>query len=166
MKKVFCIIVSFALISCNNNWGNYGSYKLEYTSGLKYFIALNKGEPINGIDSIVDSKKGTRVKFIRASGRVDTITVGKDAEVIGSFVDKNNISFNKKFILVDQKPFELICHNTNYDECKTALQESNLHHYWIIDQENDNIYGPFNKEEFSNKRMALNIPQTLNIKVQ
>jgi len=166
MKRILFLLFLMALLSCNPNWGKYGGYRIEYLSGLNYYIALDKGEVITGADSEVDAaKKGIVLKYFRPSGKIDTMLVGKDGDVIRSFVDKNNISFDNKFILVDQKPFELICHTTDYDECKKALKESQIHQYWIIDKTKDYVYGPLTKDQFLNKKKDLQVPLTLKVKL-
>jgi hypothetical protein len=161
---IFCFIFLF---SCNPNWGNYGGYKMDYDSAIKYYIVLDKGREITAADSKEEAlKKGTILKFFRASGLIDSVLTGKEAYVIESFVDKNNIAFNDKFILLDQKPLSLIpgCGSSS-KECKEALKKIDIHQYWIIDKSMDYIYGPLTGRQFLSKRKELKVPVKLKIKL-
>jgi len=82
------------------------------------------------------------------------------------------ISFNvnSKFILVEQKPIELILDSINKTPHVTlkkrdyAFKKSKLRRFWIIDKINDSVYGPLTKDEYLKKRKELKIPKELELK--
>jgi hypothetical protein len=176
--KILLLILS--LSSCENNWGKYGGYKMEYESAMEYYIALDKGEVIYASDTKAESlKKGTIVKYHRSSGCIDSVLLGKESIIIEAFVDADRISYNSTFILLAQKPLDRICEcihscleNTYQDRndlptyklCKEALKKSTFYQYWIIDKTKDSVYGPYTKEEFLQKHEELGVPKGLKLK--
>ncbi len=77
-------------------------------------------------------------------------------------------AYNKEFIVVLEKyksisakeKDELITNGKYYD----LLSEKGDSKYWIIVHSIDSIYGPFNKEEYFNKRIELGVPLKLQLR--
>jgi hypothetical protein len=75
---------------------------------------------------------------------------------------------NNEFILVLEKDIQLtaekkeklIASGSFFD----FVSKSGSSKYWIITHVNDSIYGPFNKEEYIQKREELEIPKELVLK--
>jgi hypothetical protein len=180
MKYLFIIMMVLMISSCETNWGKYGGYKMEYDSALDYYIIIDKGEEIYANDSKEEQlKKGTLVRYYSASGAVDSVLLGKGSTVIESFIDHDNVSYDSDFIILKQKPLKDICEcndsclknrypNMNdlptYKMCKEALEKSVFYQYWIINKRKDAVYGPFQKQEYLQKREELGIPKELKLK--
>jgi hypothetical protein len=61
----------------------------------------------------------------------------------------------------DNKDFILALQLKN-DSAKTDKKQ--LLHYFIIQKKSDNVYGPFQKQEYLQKREELNVPKELQLK--
>ncbi len=150
---------------------------MEYDSALEYYIALDK------IDTTLENypyyNKGAFIKFYRTNSIIDTVFIGKDGEIIESFVDDDKVSFDETFILAAQKPLLKICecnrsycatdsydreNTSGYQRCKDALEKSNFYQYWIINKIQNAVYGPFSKEEFLQKQEELKVSKELKLK--
>lgn len=151
MKKVILnTLLVMMLFSCNSKYPlDLGKgYKLEYDAS-SYF-------------SIIDSR---------------------DVEVIYAHV--KDYSFDSTYIIVKQKPVDLILKNT-YNNSKWNLKKrddlfenSKFFQYWIINKKEkgeysldtiakearySNVYGPFQKEEYLQKREEIGVPKRLKLK--
>ena len=112
-------------------------------------------------------------------GIIDSLSnIVFDAHVIDYKVDSTSI-------IVKQKPLDLILKNT-YNNSEFDLkkrdklfQKSTLQQYWIINKKENteytldtvtqlarysNVYGPFQKEEYLQKREELGVPKELQLK--
>ena len=185
MKKlvIFCLM-ALGLISCGEDkWKDYGGgYELSYwdiNNKTECWIALNKGEIISGSDSEKEEiRKGKWIKFVNNKNIVDSIIVGKEGIVIDSYID--DVSFDNKFILVDQKDLDSIFgtykmyiekNNDTFMRRKIRerielIKKSNFHQYWIIIKKIDYVYGPFRKEEYLQKKKELGVSGNLKLKFE
>lgn len=88
--------------------------------------------------------------------------------IINSHITKYN--FDSVFIVIEQKPIELILGGTynnlkmNLTQEKKLINESPLRYYWMINKKDACIYGPFKKDEYLEKREELKIPKELVLK--
>jgi hypothetical protein len=79
-------------------------------------------------------------------------------------------NFDSIFIVAEQKPREIILKSTysnpemTYQKQEKIFEVSTLRHYWIINKLQDSILGPFNKEEYIQKREELSVPRELQLK--
>ena len=96
------------------------------------------------------------------------------------------IGFDSIYVIVEQKPDRLIYTEFKknnpgytYDEAKRAFYESTLTHYWIVNKQEpsivysydklnrinkrSNVYGPFDNEEFLEKRIELGVHDSLKL---
>lgn len=172
MKYLLVIIAAWVLSSCETNWGKYGGYKIQYESALEYYILLDK------IDTVLENyryyNKGAFIKYYRNDLAIDTLFIGYEGRVIGSYVDADKTTFDSTFILVAQKPLDSICEcnhsclintypNSNdlptYRLCKEALEKSTFYQYWIINKTKNAVYGPYKKEEYLQKQEELGVPE-------
>lgn len=101
-----------------------------------------------------------------------------DAHVIDYSVDST-------YIIVKQKPVELILKDTynnpewNLKKRDKLFEDSRFYQYWIINKKEtgeysldtltqlahySNVYGPYTKEEFQQKREELGVPKKLQLK--
>ena len=99
-------------------------------------------------------------------------------EIITGHVD-DYIS-DSTFLIVDQKPVDVIFGTHYYDgeyhstrkydttgnmwERKIILDLSKIHHYWIVNKQTHDVYGPFSYEEYIDMKQKLGIPQNLMLK--
>lgn len=172
--KIISSILLLSFISCNSNWNNYGGYKMEYDSSIDYYITIDKGEVVYGTSKADLLKKGTLIKYHKSSGKIDSTYMGRGGIVIQSFVDKRNVAFNDKFLLVAQKPLDSIFGIITYDgfahrkinPTKELLDKSNFYKYWIIEKKDNNIYGPYTKQEYSRKKTELKVAENLRIDIE
>lgn len=88
--------------------------------------------------------------------------------IINSHIMAFNI--DSIFILVEQKPVNLILQDTwnnpemNLRKRDKLFKESPLRFYWIINKNEHQVYGPYNKEEYFRKRKELSISPGLKLK--
>ncbi len=170
MKFYSGLLILLLFCSCISDISDYGSYKFDYDSKVDHYIMLNK------IDTVIQDypyyNKGAFVYFHRADSTVDTFFMGKGGDVVQPYVD--DVRFNDRFILVKQKPLDKICecndsclaikypdNEKTYPLCSDALKKSTFFNYWIIDQSNDNIYGPYDRQTFSKQLNVLKVPETI-----
>lgn len=90
-------------------------------------------------------------------------------------------AFDSTFIIVSQRPWDSIpnIRTMNYTESNKAFEESTFRQYWIINKREkseysfdtrtklarySNVYGPFKKHEYIQKREELKIPKALVLK--
>jgi len=177
MKYLLILLTALVFTSCETNWGRYGGYKMDYQSAVDYYIVLDKGDIIYESDTNEEQqKKGTLVKFHRASGKVDSVWGGNGGMVIDPYIDDDWVVFDSSFILVGQKPLDSVCEcnysclfreypNYNdlptYQMCVDSLEASTYFQYWIIDKTRNAIYGPFSKSQFVTKRQELGVSDSL-----
>jgi len=151
MKKLFIVIVLLSVLggTCHPD------YKIELGDGY-YLDTYERNYP-----AICDSN---RIAMITAT-----------------IVD---YSYDSVFIVVKQKPYEIIWRlyreipNLGYKEAHRLYRESKEYYYWIINkkQENiwhydtvtqkgyhENIYGPFELEEYLQKRDELGVSDSLRL---
>jgi hypothetical protein len=76
--------------------------------------------------------------------------------------------YNNQFIIALEKDVKLseekrenLIQNGDFQE---YLSQNGNSKYWIIVHANDSIYGPFNKEEYLQKRDELRVPKELKLK--
>lgn len=149
-KAVLNIILIMVLFSCNSKYpldlGN--GYKLDYDANSYYVIVNSQG-------------------------------IG----MIGSHIF--NYSFDSTFIIIEQKPVDLILKDTynnpewNLEKRDKLFEDSRFYQYWIINKKEtgeysldtltqlahySNVYGPYTKEEFQQKREELGVPKKLQLK--
>lgn len=97
-------------------------------------------------------------------------------------------AFDSTYVLVEQKPrgdiLKETFHNPNirHPEVKKIFEESSLRYYWIINKKEknefigsvgedvnwirgiySNIYGPYSKEQYKQKRKELRVPDLLRL---
>lgn len=92
-----------------------------------------------------------------------------------------NYTFDSTFIIVSQRPWDSIpnIRNMNYSEATEAFEKSTFQQYWIINKKEkseysldtltnlarySNVYGPFKKDEYLQKREELKVPEVLVLK--
>lgn len=168
MKTRTTILFLLILTSCETNWGDYGGYKLEYDSALDYYIVLDK------VDTILKDypyyNKGAIINYFENDSTTRSDFSSNGGKIIGSYVDAKKTNSDSQFILVAQKPLSSICEcnegcfeqmksydNRLYPRCKSALERSSYYEYWIINKKENFVYGPFNKNEFENKKIELGV---------
>lgn len=104
-------------------------------------------------------------------------------EMIAPHITKFN--FDSVFIVVEQKPVDLILKDTynnpewNLEKRDKLFEDSRFYQYWIINKKEtgeysldtltqlahySNVYGPYTKEEFQQKREELGVPKKLQLK--
>jgi hypothetical protein len=145
---------------------------MDYDSSHEYYIVLDKGKEVYGTNQNKLQKEGILIKYFRNTQKVDSVFLGKGSIIIDSYIDKKDVVFDKKFIILKQKPLNKICEckelclERNYSSkgdfptykmCAEAIKESVFYQYWIIDKIKNNIYGPLTKEEFLVKKRELRV---------
>jgi hypothetical protein len=81
-------------------------------------------------------------------------------------------NFDSIFIITEQKPVDFILQETynnpemNLKKRKQLFEESSLRFYWIINKNEHQVYGPFKKEKYLQKRKELGVPQELTLKYE
>ena len=90
-------------------------------------------------------------------------------------------AFDSTFIIASQRPLDSIPNiwTMNYKEANEAFEKSTFRQYWIINKKEkseysydtlsklaqySNVYGPYKKDEYLNKRKELKIPKELKLK--
>ena len=97
----------------------------------------------------------------------DYMIFGINKNIFGNII---SFDFDSIYIIVQQKPREIILKNTfnnpeiTYRKQEQIFKESTLRQYWIINKINNITYGPYTKEEFQQKREELGVPKKLQLK--
>lgn len=97
-----------------------------------------------------------------------------------------NFKFDSTFIVVEQKPYDLIMKDAylnpemNLKKFLKIFEKSTLRYYWIINKKEkseysfdtltqfarySNVYGPFKEEDYFKKRKELGVPDKLDLKM-
>lgn len=185
MKITTITLFLFFIVSCNpQNEFNRG-YIVEQDTEIGDVLILTREDTtfyryVGANNEKRIHQRGVVVQYHSLTGNIDSIKLWGGSHVISSHV--NSICCDSVFILVDQKPVDSIFgkYDTrlkddssmygrpykpdNVRETQKKLLESNIHCYWIVNKQTDDIYGPMSKEEFSRKRKELNVPNELELK--
>jgi hypothetical protein len=132
--------------------------------GLLFIMGLLTGCP-GAIDSLVWKELGNGYIYHEPAG-IPTIGKSHGDKGIPGWVFRYN--FNADFILALEKDIELseeereklIIKGDFYD----FVFKNGYSKFWIISHENDSIYGPFDKQEYLQKRLELGVPVELELK--
>jgi hypothetical protein len=156
MKKyILLLFVSLFILSCKHN--HYENYVITLDSKNINVLSLN----------IKDSLK----LVIRKKKSQDTVILYNESIVISGYVEQAN--FDGFFLLVKQKPIDSICecnyecynekygHDISFDYCEKAFKKYDKYLYWIILVKTDDVYGPFEKDEYLEMCKKLNVPEDL-----
>ena len=126
---------------------------------------------------------GNNYKLESDSNSYTVLTDTSDIILIDGHILR--IGFDSIYVIVKQKPEKLIYSEFSknnpgytYDEAERAFYESTLTHYWIVNKQepciysNDtinrlakysNVYGPFDNEEYLEKRIELGVHDSLKL---
>lgn len=127
---------------------------------------------------------GGNLRLIHSANFVDMTIVDEDNTVIiyGHILD---FAFDSNFIIAAQRPRDSVpeCNGTikeiKFEESELAFKKSIFIQYWIINKKEEfiysldsntmlakysNVYGPYNKEEYLQKREKLKVPKSLKLK--
>lgn len=113
--------------------------------------------------------------------KVDTIFIPEEISVIGSHIV--DYKKNKKYLVIDQKPLDSVFGRyvswgenlgyvgrkdfpSNKREQQEMLDASNIHVYYIIDQQSADVYGPLMFDEYIIKKEELGVPKGLKLKCE
>lgn len=173
------ILFAFLFSSCSPDWVEYGKgYGLDHNGAHDYYIIYDQGTPITGADSKEDAKKkGVLIIYHSPDGTIDSEYAGAENTLISGFIEGNKTKFDSTFLLLVQKPLDSICEcnekclfdkfpnaNKTYNMCDTALKNSKIFRYWIVNKDLNDIYGPLTKDEYLKKRVEVGVPNTLKLK--
>jgi hypothetical protein len=175
---IFTIIMCLHCLSCENNLKSMEGYRIEYRNRLDHYIAFSKGPTFSAADDSVEIRvKGVRIKYHYPDGKIDTVFSGRNWEIISSYVDFDECSSDKNFLLVAQKPLRNICECndtcrsnkygsdvSSFQLCDKAIKDSKEYSYWIIIKQSDDVFGPYSKTQYLLMREKLNIPVKLKMK--
>ncbi len=173
MKNIIYIIL-ISLVSCTQN---DSCNKFLVTSDTEYgkTLVLDYSDTIGNHvweDGTITQHQGVYLIF-HDNEEFDTLFVVEGANVIKS--DIYNIKSNDSFIIVDQKPLDLIFGMiTSTDtspyrphkpkdswETERIMNQTQMHRYWIISKATKNIYGGYSKEKFSAQCEELGLPDNM-----
>lgn len=110
--------------------------------------------------------------------RFDTDPViSSDYVILGPYENTYAVSghvtkfnFDTIFIIVEQKPRDLIMNGVNtksdmtFKEQEKKFAANSFRQYWVINKIKASIYGPFNMQEYLKKREDLGVPRELQLK--
>lgn len=189
MKKIFVILVLFTLFSCNDesDLGSNYYYLPDYESvdiGYPYGTVIYKSEEKNHFDEIViysDIKKiNFNKKFIIVLQKPNKELMIKNIED-DLLMWNNHYLTNMKDTLVDfsfgkmssKRIYNLINRNKTGELHRIAeslfndgiLKKkgfANFENYYIIQKQNDSIFGPYNFEKFTKIKYKKNIDLDFN----
>jgi len=125
---------------------------------IPFLISCNYGTP-------KDLGNGYKLEYNDGQYYItnENYTILIDGNVIDYKLDSN-------FIIVKQKPTDyFLSLFENFDltfrEKVKIIQDSKMFQYWIIDVKKKSIYRPFEKEEFNEKKLILNIDKNLDFQI-
>lgn len=122
-----------------------------------------------------DVDLGGKYRLIHSAIYTDLAIVKEyNVEVINGHI--LDYAFDSNFILAAQRPRDSVAgmETMSANEYEKAFEKSTFRQYWIIDKTKEsvfnettmvysNVYGPFKKEEYIQKRGDLNIPDKLRL---
>lgn len=134
---------------------------------------------LNGCINTIDKDLGNKYYLEISDGYSTAILDSNNTVMIPSEVLK--YAFDSTFIIASQRPLDSIpdIKTLNYKEANKAFEESTFRQYWIVNKQEpnvysldtlfqlakySNVYGPFKKEEYMQKRKELGVPQKLVLK--
>ena len=174
MKYIEAVIICLLLTSCyDNDDYHYGGYSIDMSySGEEHSISLDKEADtlfINdqGVKYLVNS-----IKYIDYYGVTNFSLIGKGGTVISPFVFYKETRFDKKYILIVQKPFSK---DNPFIEKYSYPQYSDSNYrkfadvkiwYWVINKIDDIIYGPYTKNQYLEKRKLIGISDSLKFRFE
>lgn len=152
------IFISLLLTSCNNDYAGYG-YFMDYSNDLPEIVNYKA-------DSIPkDQLKNYHYVFCDTLGNEKRVPWDSCYVIIEEYV--NEITGNDTVALVDQKPYDKFLEEYegewNPSAREKALKESTFHEYWIITANDNHIYGPLSKHQYSIYREKLDVPNELRL---
>lgn len=127
---------------------------------------------------------GNGYKFSTGDGNSLAITDSNNTIIIE--MEILNYAFDSTFIIASQRPWDIPdvdgIKEMTYKQRNKAFEKSKFQQYWIINKEEkcenigiigsgnnrraiySNVYGPYTKEEFQQKREELGVPKKLQLK--
>ncbi len=175
MKKIILLLCLITIIiSCEVSISNFGNYHLDGDSALENVLVLDKSGSISFVDELGIKRKGILIKTIDSNEIADSFYATNGWIVLSNYIDSFAID-SYKFILIARKPIipierkvDSIIKNSsnNYSSYNLILDElkTSTHiEYFIINQIDDIIYGPYNRERFFLQRKKFKIPVNLNL---
>ena len=179
MKLKFSfVLIILLLLSCEPvkyDLGGYLWFPCFEDMDNNSIIVVNKGEIVYAGDTKEKiKKKGTLIIFFNEFNKTDSMYIGKESEVIEPYIV--DVSFDKTFIIVDQKSLDTIF-GVEQDRGDSGLgrriiprshdiDTSTFHQYFIIIKSKDYVYGPFRKEVYFRKKKELGVPDSLKLKFE
>lgn len=172
MKRFLLSFTIIILSACEDKWGNYGGYRLDYSSKMEYYIILDKEDTI--LQDYPYYNKGCFLKYHDAYNKVDSGFVSSGAKVIDAFIDEENVIYDSTYILVAQKPLDHIFGKIKLEPYPHRERELSLdeierckyYKFWIINKLKNDIYGPFDHTSYLMKKKELKIPNKLKLNVE
>ncbi|MCE2989518.1 MAG: DUF3997 domain-containing protein [Nitrosomonadaceae bacterium] len=134
-----------------------------------YFILFSSFVLLTGcpgaIDSMTWKELGDDYIYHESAGLPCIEKEHSDKGIPGVIFSYNNdekfiIAIEKFILLSEQEKTKLISEDKYYD----LLLEKGITKYWIIYKTNDSIYGPFDRQEYLQKREELGVPRELQLK--
>jgi hypothetical protein len=138
MKILTILIIGLAFSSCENP-----SIK---ELGQGYFLAHNSMND----HSIARPTEGY------STSKVFTVII---------YGDVVSFDFDSRFIIAAEKPRDSVpgIKYLRYEESQRLFKQSNFRQYYILDKQDDHLYGPYIRKTFDSKRKELDVSDTLNI---
>ena len=112
----------------------------------------------------IDLGLGFRIQSDISVSYIDALMYpdGTSYAVVGHIVDH---SFDKKYIIVAQKPWDDFIESHHYQQAK-EFKKYKFRQYWIIDKYKQKTYGPFTKDQYLDKKKELGVPDTLKLQFE
>lgn len=171
---LYILVIALIVSSCETKWDNYGGYKLDYDNKFQHYIVLDKSDTLC-TNPLGYAHEGCRIIFHNPQGDIDTFCIDKGGIVIDAYID--DVEYDERFILVDQKLLGKICEcnpeclkekygkeshtATSFEVCKEALRNSDIHDCWIIRKKTNDVFGSYTPKEFLIKCNKLGVPEKL-----
>ncbi len=172
MKKIIFAIIMKLLSSCDRysfNSGIFGGYKIDSWSSLQRYIILDKvGTKTDNSSNGHFRNDYTLLICIDSNNVIDSSYATNEGKVIYNYVDYF-VSDYEKFILVAQIDMKELWEYKSMREMVNILKmkrKKGEYQYWIINKNDDIIYGPFNQSKFIEKRKELDVPKELKMKFE
>ena len=144
-------------------------YSCGYEDFDKYTLTIDNSSTAN-ILVVADDIDSISIKF-HHKNTIDTLIWYKNWTVIKGYVEQ--VNYDEKFLLIKQKPLDSICEcihecwnkktgkGLTWKICENAFEDYDKYLYWIIIVKTDDVYGPFEEEEYLQKCKILGVPSEL-----
>jgi hypothetical protein len=180
-KALVGLLMFFLFFSCNNYKSEHNGYFLAEEPEYGHRLAVERHDTLfyryvgsNNEKRIL--QKGLILNYHLPDGTINKQYSWGEGSVVGGCIVRYGV--DDSFFIVEQKPLDDVfgqlknISNTltrnrepsTVFEMEKMLNQCDCSKFWIVNIKTDDIYGPFNFEEFNHNKNKLGVSDKLNFK--